>query len=96
MTLKKHCWMESKLKRSPLPLKYTDVRKLENLNPDICITVFGYDDTEKNIVGSHYFEMDGKFTPIKMLLLQNGKDETKFHYGSIKNISRLVILHNLF
>lgn len=48
-------------------LNSNDVRKFENLNPDISINIFVYANTAKSIVGPHYFTMEEKETHINKI-----------------------------
>jgi hypothetical protein len=64
------------------PMKMTDIKKFELLNPTISINVFGLE--EDKIVGPYYHTKNKKSTHINLLYMQQGE---RTHYCYIKNMS---------
>jgi hypothetical protein len=64
------------------PMKMTDIKKFELLNPTISINVYGLE--EDKVVGPYYHTKNRKSTHINLLYLQQGE---RSHYCYIKNMS---------
>jgi hypothetical protein len=64
------------------PMKMTDIKKFELLNPTISINVYGLE--EDKIVGPYYHTKNRKNTHINLLYMQQGE---RTHYCYIKNMS---------
>lgn len=72
------------------PLHHNDIKDFERMNPEISITVYGYEKGFKNsikIIGPYYHTKEVKNHHIEMLLIT--KNEIS-HYVWVKNLSRLV------
>jgi hypothetical protein len=64
------------------PMKMTDIKKFELLNPTISINVYGLE--EDKVVGPYYHTKNRKNKHINLLYMQQGE---RTHYCYIKNMS---------
>ena len=70
------------------PVSLRDIDRFESLNPNISITVLGYDETEK-VYPLRVSEYTGCEHDITLMLI---KDEENAHYCLVNNISALLAL----
>ena len=68
------------------PVSFRDIDRFESLNPNISITVLGYDETEK-VYPLRVSEYTGCEHDITLILI---KDEENAHYCLVNNISALL------
>lgn len=67
------------------PLKLKDIKKFEDININISINVFGYDEAADTIIGPFYCTKEEKPSHINLLLLENDRGH---HYIFINNMSK--------
>ncbi|HSN23685.1 MAG TPA: hypothetical protein VLS45_05895 [Methylomicrobium sp.] len=73
------------------PLDHSDVRKFEDLNPDISVSVFMWVARKEGLCPLYPSPHRNRKHHVKLLLLDN---DGKQHYTLIKNMSRLIFDRN--
>jgi hypothetical protein len=67
------------------PVKVTDISRFERQNPDLSVSVFGWD---KGLYPLHVSKQEGR--EIDLLLMVDGDNPQKTHYVWIKDLARML------